>query len=138
MNLFFFWILLGIEKNLQIEIWSIKYFPNLQEVSLKPEEFDLDSELSRILSVDIVDAHRIIKSQFNDILWPFSRFTMIIFVASSVILSVSNDSTRWLESIWTFPVLMAFLKVVPTLEDLGHWSSLTEELRSNPLDWING
>ena len=54
LNLFFVWIVLGIEKNLQMEIWSIKYFPNLPEVSLKPEEFDLVSELSRILSVDTV------------------------------------------------------------------------------------
>ena len=55
----------GTEKNLQIDIWSIRYLPNFPESSLNPEEFDLYSELSSILSVEIVDAQRRIKSQFN-------------------------------------------------------------------------
>ena len=84
----------GTEKNLQIDIWSIRYLPNFPELSLKPEEFDLYSELSSILSVEIVDAHRKIKSQFNTFLDPFSKFTIVSFDASSVILLISKDSTR--------------------------------------------
>ena len=84
----------GTEKNLQIEIWSIRYLPNFPELSLKPEEFDLYSEFSSILSVEIVDAQRRIKSQFNTSLCPFSKFTIVSFDASSVILLISKDSTR--------------------------------------------
>ena len=83
----------GTEKNLQIDIWSIRYLPNFPELSLKPEEFDLYSEFSSILSVEIVDAQRRIKSQFNTSLCPFSRFTIVSFEASSVILLISKDST---------------------------------------------
>ena len=68
----------GTEKNLQIDIWSIRYLPNFPELSLKPEEFDLYSELSSILSVEIVDAQRRIKSQFNTSFCPFSRFTTLV------------------------------------------------------------
>ena len=84
----------GTEKNLQIDIWSMRYLPNFPELSLKPEEFDLYSEFSSILSVEIVDAQRRIKSQFNTSLFPFSRFTTVSFDASSVILLISKDSTR--------------------------------------------
>ena len=84
----------GTEKNLQIDIWSIRYLPNFPELSLKPEEFDLYSEFSSILSVEIVDAQRRIKSQFNTSFCPFSRFTIVSFEASSVTLLISKDSTR--------------------------------------------
>ena len=84
----------GTEKNLQIDIWSMRYLPNFPELSLKPEEFDLYSEFSSILSVEIVDAQRRIKSQFNTSLCPFSWFTIVSFEASSVILLISKDSTR--------------------------------------------
>ena len=84
----------GTEKNLQIDMWSIRYLPNLPELSLKPKEFDLYSEFSSILSVEIVDAQRRIKSQSNTSLCPFSRFTIVSFEASSVILLISKDSTR--------------------------------------------
>ena len=43
----------------------MRYLPNFPELSLNPEEFDLYSELRSILSVEIVDAQRRIKSQFN-------------------------------------------------------------------------
>ena len=84
----------GTEKNLQIDIWSIRHLPNFPELSLKPEEFDLYSEFSSILSVEIVDAQRRIKSQFNSFLHQFSKFTIVSFDASSVILLISKDSTR--------------------------------------------
>ena len=84
----------GTEKNLQIDIWSIRYLPNFPELSLKPEEFDLYSEFSSILSVEIVDAQRRIKSQFNSLLYPFSKFTIVSFDASSVSLLISKDSTK--------------------------------------------
>ena len=84
----------GTEKNLQIDMWSIRYLPNFPELSLKPEEFDLYSEFSSILSVEIVDAQRRIKSQFNTSLCPFSKFTIVSFEASSVILLISKDSTK--------------------------------------------
>ena len=48
----------GTEKNLQIDIWSMRHLPNFPELSLKPKEFDLYSEFSSILSVEIVDARR--------------------------------------------------------------------------------
>ena len=82
------------EKNLQIDMWSMRYLPNFPELSLKPEEFDLYSEFSRILSVEIVDAHRRIKSQFNTSFCPFTRFMIVSFEASSVALLTSKDSTR--------------------------------------------
>ena len=72
----------------------MRYLPNFPELSLKPEEFDLYSEFSSILSVEIVDAQRRIKSQFNSVLHPFSKFTIVSFDASSVILLISKDSTR--------------------------------------------
>ena len=93
-NGFFEFFVFGTEKNLQIDIWSIRYLPNFPELSLKPEEFDLYSEFSSILSVEIVDAQRRIKSQSNTSLCPFSRFTIVSFEASSVILLISKDSTR--------------------------------------------
>ena len=72
----------------------MRNLPNFPELSLKPEEFDLYSEFSSILSVEIVDAQRRIKSQFNTSLCPFSKFTIVSFDASSVILLISKDSTR--------------------------------------------
>ena len=32
----------------------------------------------------------------------------------------------------------AFFKELPTLDEAGHCLSFTDELRSNPLDWMNG
>ena len=72
----------------------MRYLPNFPELSLNPEEFDLYSELRSILSVEIVDAQRRIKSQFNSSFCQFSRFTIVSFEASSVILLISKDSTR--------------------------------------------
>ena len=72
----------------------MRYLPNCPELSLNPEEFDLYSELRSILSVEIVDAHRRIKSQFNTSFCPFSRFTIVSFEARSVALLISKDSTR--------------------------------------------
>ena len=84
----------GTEKNLHIDIWSIRYLPNFPELSTKPEEFDLYSEFNSILRVEIVDEQRRIKSQFNSFLYPFSRFTIVSFVASSDVLLISKDSTK--------------------------------------------
>ena len=72
----------------------MRYLPNFPELSLNPEEFDLYSELRSILSVEIVDAQRRIKSQSNTSLCQFSRFTIVSFEASSVILLISKDSTK--------------------------------------------
>ena len=72
----------------------MRYLPNFPELSLNPAEFDLYSELRRTLSVEIVDAQRRIKSQFNTSFCPFSRFTIFSFEASSVALLISKDSTR--------------------------------------------
>ena len=72
----------------------MRYLPNFPELSLNPEEFDLYSEFRSILSVEIVDAQRRIKSQFNTSFCPFSRFTIVSFEASSVALLISKDSTR--------------------------------------------
>jgi len=71
-----------------------KEFPNFPELSLKPKEFDLYSEFSSIRSVEIVDAQRRIKSQFNISLLPFAKFTIVSFDASSVSLLISKDSTK--------------------------------------------
>ena len=72
----------------------MRYLPNFLELSLKPEELDLYSEFSSILSVEIVDAQRRIKSQFNISLRPSFRFTIVSLDASSVILLISKDSTK--------------------------------------------
>ena len=86
-------LLLGLKKSTDRYVIH-EVFPNFPELSLNPEEFDLYSEFSSILSVGIVDAQRRIKSQFNTSLCPFSRFTIVSFEASSVILLISKDSTR--------------------------------------------
>ena len=62
----------------------MRFLPNFPEISLNPEEFDLYSELRSILSVEIVDAQRRIKSHCNTSFCPFSRFTIVSFEASSV------------------------------------------------------
>ena len=54
----------------------MRYLPNFPELSLKPDEFDSCSEFRSILSVEIVDAQRRIKSQFNTSFCPFFRFTI--------------------------------------------------------------